>query len=119
LATLFQLLFEGRPMVEFEKKAQLYEFLKVPDMPQSHWIDGAGWLMACHIYDFVKEKHKKMLAAARYIALTADETSAIDNCSYIVVHVYLIQNWERFPIILHVQKLESGKLLSCTWCLLS
>jgi hypothetical protein len=49
-----------------------------------------------------------MLAAASYISLTADETSAIDNCSYIVIHVYMLQDWVRVPLVLHLQKLESG-----------
>jgi hypothetical protein len=60
------------------------------------------------MYDIVKQKHRSMLAAAQYISLTADETITIDNCSYIVVHAYLLQDWVRVPIILHLQKLESG-----------
>jgi hypothetical protein len=108
LATLFQLLKDGRPMLEFENRFNIYEFLNVPDLPRVHWNDGAGWLMACHMYDIVKQKHRSMLAAAQYISLIADETSANDNCSYIVVHAYLLQNWVRVPLILHLQKLESS-----------
>lgn len=47
-------------------------------------MDGVGWLMATYMYDIVKEKHKGMLAVANYIALTADETSKVDNSSYII-----------------------------------
>jgi hypothetical protein len=108
LATLFQLLSDGRPMVEFEARYKLYSFLTVPDLPLQHWSNGAGWLFACHMYDIMKEKHRAMLAATSYISLTADETSAVDNCSYIVIHVYLMQDWVRVPLILHLQKLESG-----------
>jgi hypothetical protein len=110
LATLFQLLSDGRPMVEFEARFKLYDFLSVPDLPQQHWSNGAGWLFAFHMYDIVKEKHRAMLATASYISLTADETSAVDNCSYIVIHVYLMQDWIRVPLILHLQKLESGNV---------
>jgi hypothetical protein len=49
-----------------------------------------------------------MLAATQFIFLTADETSTVDNLSYIVIHVYLLQDWMRVPIILHINKLESG-----------
>jgi hypothetical protein len=98
-------------MTEFESRFALYDFLKVPDLPHVHWSDGAGWLMACHMYDFVKAKHRAMLEAASYFSLTADETSAVDNCSYIVVHVYVLQDWVRIPLILHLQKLEPGELL--------
>jgi hypothetical protein len=102
-------------MIEFESCFGLYNFLEVPDLPHIHWNDGAGWLMATHMYDIVKAKHRAMLEAASYISLTADETSVVDNCSYIVIHVYLLQDWVRIPIILHLQKLEPGKFsTSCT-----
>jgi hypothetical protein len=106
LATLFQLLTTGRPMVEFESRSKLYEFLYVPDCPKQHWTDGAGWLMACHMYDIVMQKYKAMIGAASYIVITADETSVVDNCSYIVIHVYILQAWQRFPLVLHLQKLD-------------
>jgi hypothetical protein len=66
------------------------------------------WLMADHMYDIVKKKHRTMLAAASYLSLTVDETIAIDNCSYIAVHCYVLQDWICFPILLHLQKMESG-----------
>ena len=109
--TLFQLLSEGRPMVEYKYKEKLFKFLSVPDFPSSHWTNGVGWLMATYMYDIIKEKHKGMLATTNYIALTHDETSRVDNSSYIVVHAYLFQNWELIPLILHLQKLEPGKSL--------
>jgi hypothetical protein len=62
------------------------------------------------IYDIVKAKHYAMLQATSYISLIADETLAVDNCSYIVVHVYMPQDWVQIPIILHLQKLESGQI---------
>jgi hypothetical protein len=84
-------------MVEYESRMKLYDFLSVPDMPHVHWIDGAGWIMAECMYNIIKEKHKSMLAAANFIAMTTDKTTAVDNCSYIVVHAYLLQNWSRVP----------------------
>jgi hypothetical protein len=51
-------------MLEFKNRFKIYEFLNVPNLLQVHWSDGAGWLMACHMYDIVKQKHISMLAAA-------------------------------------------------------
>jgi hypothetical protein len=68
--------------------------------------------MVCHMYDVVKQKHREILAASQYISLIANETSAIDNCSYIVVNAYLLQNWICVPLILHLQKLDSGAFIS-------
>jgi hypothetical protein len=64
------------------------------------------------MYDVVKQKHRAMVATAQYISLIADETSTVDNCSYIVVHAYLLQNWICVPLILHLQKLDSGTFFS-------
>jgi len=49
LATLFQLLNEGRPMAEFSSRLVLYELLAVLDLPKMHWIDGASWIMASYM----------------------------------------------------------------------
>jgi hypothetical protein len=107
LATLFQVLSDGRPMAEFCSKLALYEFLGVPNLPRVHWSTGVGWLMAEHMWDFVLVRFKEMILAANYIALTCDETTAIDNRSYMCVHIYVMLFWVRFPMLVHIQKLES------------
>jgi hypothetical protein len=103
-------------MVEFGRRSQFYNFLEVPDLPTLHWSDGTGWLMVTYMYDLVKEKHQAMFAIAQYISLTVDEIPAVDNLSYIVIHVYVLQDWVRVPIILHINKLESGDFLSFQCC---
>ena len=50
-------------------------------MLRSHWYDGSGWLMAEHLYSFVKDKHKSMIENASFLALTADESISVDNTS--------------------------------------
>lgn len=105
-ATLFQLLAGGRPMTEFEARFELYEFLEVPELPRKHWADGSGWVMAEHLYDFVKQKNKSLISSAAYWALSADETSACDNSSWIAIHAYVMVNWCRVPLLLSIQKLD-------------
>jgi hypothetical protein len=94
-------------MLEFESRFKLYDFLSLPNLPTLYWSDGAGWIMAEHMYSCVQDQMKAMIQAASYIAVTTDETSACDNHSYIVVHVYVIQNWARIPLLITLQKLES------------
>ena len=36
LATLFQVLCDGRPMLEFESRSELYHFFQVPHCPRAH-----------------------------------------------------------------------------------
>jgi hypothetical protein len=107
LATLFQVLSDGRPMAEFCSKLALYELLGVPNLPRVHWSTRAGWLMAEHMWDFVLVRFKEMVLAANYIALSCDETTAIDNCNYMCVHIYVMLYWVRFPMLVNIQKLES------------
>ena len=82
---LFQIFFDGRPMCEFFSCSSLYEFLHVRNMPPSHWSEDSGWLMVAHIYSFVKEKHKSMIQEASFLALTTNESTLVDNTSWIVV----------------------------------
>ena len=105
-ATLFQLLSGGRPMTKFESRLELYEFLNVPDLSRKHWADGLGWIMAEHLYDFVKQKKKSLMSNAAYWALSADETSACDNSSWIAIHGYVLVNWCRVPLLLSIQKMD-------------
>ena len=107
-ATLFQLLAGGRLMTEFEARCDLYEFLGVPNMPHKHWGDSSGWVMAEHIYDFVKQKIKSVVSDATFLALSADETTAKDNTNWIAVHAYVMINWCRVPLLLTIQKIDSS-----------
>jgi hypothetical protein len=75
----------------------------LPNLPTLYWSDGAGWIMAEHMYSCVQDQMKAMIQAASYIAVTVDETSTCDNRSYIAVHVYVMQNWARIPLLISVE----------------
>lgn len=107
LAMLFQLLTSGRPKTEFESRFELYKFLNVPKLPWKHWADGSGWIMAEHVYDFVKQKIKLLVTGATYFALSANETSACDNTSWIAIHAYVVVTWCHVPLLLTIRKMES------------
>ena len=104
-ATVFSLLCSGRPMTEFVERFDL--FLGLPDLPTSHWSIGSGWIMAAHIYDFVKKQQSAMIQASNFIALSVDETSTIDNTSVIVIHAYVLCDWGRQSLMIALSKLES------------
>jgi hypothetical protein len=42
------------------------------------------------MYNFVKTN---MVQAAMFVALSADNTSFVDNQSVIVIHVYVMSHW--------------------------
>jgi hypothetical protein len=95
-------------MAEFKARFSLYDFLFVPDLPRMHWIDGSGWMMNQHIYDFVKKRQREVINAAEFIVVSVDETSCVDNSSAIVIHVYVMSNWGRQPHMLALLKMESN-----------
>ena len=80
-STLFQVLCDGRPMIEFLSRFKLYKFLVVPNLPHMHWSIGSAWLMAEHIWDLVKKCIIDLVKAARFIAVTTDETSVVNYTS--------------------------------------
>ena len=107
-ATLFQILADGRPMLEYESRAALYEFLNVPNFPRMHWSDNSGWIMADFMYAEVRTAISRVLVGANYVALTCDEVSTIDNGSWISIHAYVVQNWSRVPYLISLEKVVEG-----------
>lgn len=107
-AILFQLLFHGRPMVEFESRFALYKLLEVPTLEQ--WIDLGA--MANHMYDFVKNKMREIIGPTTYVALTNDETSSVDNILWMAIHMYVIQNCARVPMLVYLLKLDTIRTIA-------
>lgn len=52
-ATFFQILSDGRPLVEYESCHELYDFLNVPNNPQKHGANCTGWGLVECMFDEV------------------------------------------------------------------
>ena len=100
LATLFQILSDGRSMLEFESRSELYHFLQVPHCPRAHWSYTSGWMLSEHMYTFVQKRMQELISEASYLAVTCDETTTVDNSSWLCLHVYVMENWGRKPLLL-------------------
>jgi len=105
-ATLFQVLENGRPMVEFESRRSLYKLLAVPDLPSAHWCDNSGWVMASFMYKIVVQEIHRLIEKANFLAVTVDEVTALDNASYLSVHCYVVCDWVRIPLLVALQRVE-------------
>jgi hypothetical protein len=95
-------------MTKFVSHFKVYQFLDMPDLPHMYWSIGSAWLMFEHIWDLVKKCIGDIVKAARFIAVTADETSIVDNTSWIVIHVYVMHHWCRVSHLYSLQKMESN-----------
>ncbi len=45
----------------------------------------------------------KAIKIVRFIAISCDEVTMIDNGSWICIHAYVVQSWVRIPILLQVE----------------
>jgi hypothetical protein len=99
-STLFQVLSHGRPMCDFEREQYLLRHLKVKNVPRKHWSETNGWEMGEHLHGCVLAALKVVVQSARIISISADEVTAIDNTSWVGVHIYAMQSWERVPYLL-------------------
>ena len=50
----------------------------------------------------------QLIGEASYIAVTCDESTTVDNTSWLCLHVYVMHNWNRKPLLLTLQKLDSN-----------
>jgi hypothetical protein len=94
-AIVFHLLQNGRPMLEYESLKELFMFLKMPNLSKKHWGDNSGWLIAEYLYKQVMVKSREVLSAAKYLAITCDEVTTVDNQSWISIHAYCVQDFYR------------------------
>lgn len=64
--------------------------------------------MADSLNHVVTEKTKQMLRAMKFLSLTIDEVTSIENQSLLFVHGYVIEKWERKPILLNLERIVDG-----------
>jgi hypothetical protein len=92
MGTILHLLQQRRPMIDYTNSPKLYQFLSVPKLPQRHWSDGTGWILAECLHRQVELKTTEVIVAAMYISMSCDEVTSIDNSLWISIHCYIVQN---------------------------
>jgi hypothetical protein len=56
--------------------------------------------MAKVMHGVLLEATKVTFVATSFITVSADEVMAIDNTQWLFIHLYMLQNWKRIPILL-------------------
>lgn len=64
--------------------------------------------MDAYMYKQIVEEHKHLISLARFIVVTVDEVTAVDNSSHLFVHIYVVQNWIRVPLLICLQRFEGS-----------
>jgi hypothetical protein len=108
MGLIFHLFDRGLPMLEFEASRELLRFLGVPKLPLRHWSDSSAWDMAAHMHLEITATKREMLQGARYFSVSCDEVTTMDNGTWISIHVYVVKNYERFPMLAALEHVQEG-----------
>jgi hypothetical protein len=58
------------------------------------------------MHDFVLTSTKAIMQAINYFFMNVNEVTTLDNWQWISVHVYVMKDWCRFPILLTLERVE-------------
>jgi hypothetical protein len=106
--TIFVILSGGQPMSDYTAQKALFDSLNVPNQPRKHWSLGDGWEIAEGLEMVVADRTKADLQNARFISLSCDEVTAVDNQSWLSVTAYTSMLGERVCHLLQVSRVVDG-----------
>jgi hypothetical protein len=66
-------------MLEVEALKFFFSFLNVPPLLKHHLSDSTKWVMAKCMHKQVLKKKLKIITSSKYLALSCDEVTMIDN----------------------------------------
>ena len=95
-------------MLEYVAIQSLLDFLDVPKLPKRHWFDSAGWELAECLFHQVQRKTTKVISKARFFSVTGDEVTTLDMQSWISIHGYVCENWNKKSMLLSLERVMGG-----------
>jgi hypothetical protein len=63
-------------------------------------------MLAEYMFRQVEAKAVETVKSSRFISLSSDEVTSIDNGSWISIHCYIVQNWSRVPILISLKRVQ-------------
>ncbi len=60
------------------------------------------------MYNIFLQAINECLLIVKFISLSCDEVTTIDNQSWLSMHVYMIDLWKQIPILLNLQQMVNG-----------
>jgi hypothetical protein len=106
-STIFWLFSNARPMKDYPSSLQVSHYPGVP-CPKKHWSLSSMWGMAEAMHHVFRMKVKEFLLAARFIAMSADEVTSVDNASWISIHAYVVVDFVRMPLLLALERVVAS-----------
>jgi len=87
-------------MTNFKSCNELFYFLKMLKNLWKHWTNTTGWSMAEAMHDFVFQSIHLVGKKAQLIFVSCFEMTIVDNQSWILTHVYVVEGWKRLLSLL-------------------
>jgi len=81
-------------MTNFEGPKDLFTMLKVKHTFLKHWTNFVGWGIIEPMNKLLLESTQNVIVATKFILINANEITAIDNTSWISLHLYIVQGWK-------------------------
>ena len=100
LSTVFHLLSNGRPMIDYPKMRKYLSFIQVPNFPSSHWSLSSGCEWGKYLAQVEMTDMKQNIANDTFFSLYMDEVMAIDMTSWIFMSIYMVNDHIRHSYLL-------------------
>lgn len=102
---IFSLMILDHPMTDFEAMRVMLQELGVPNCPTAHWSVDSGWEMADSMFHIVQLQTREKAFYCHFIPVSTNEVMTIDNSPWILIQMYMVENWEHVPTLLSLSKL--------------
>ena len=80
----------------------------MPNFSYSHWSLTSVWEWEKYISQVEKDDMKEKIVGARFLSLSLDEVTTIDNTSWICVSIYMVNDHIRHSYLLGVHKMKEN-----------
>jgi hypothetical protein len=60
------------------------------------------------IYGEVQSAIKSKVSSVQFLAITCDETTSVDNGSWLSVHAYVYEDWTRVPHLIALSRIQEA-----------
>jgi hypothetical protein len=81
-------------MTDFEGLKDLFTMFKIKHILKKHLTNFARWGMIESMNDLLLESTQNVVVVTNFIHVNVNEIIAIDNTSWISLHLYVFQGWK-------------------------
>jgi hypothetical protein len=86
-------------MTDYKDMNKLLQFLDVKNYPKMHWSNSIGWEMATYMHEVVVNKTQNLVECSIHF-LFCDEVITCDQQSWVSIHAYVVEGWQKIPFLL-------------------